>query len=525
MTKHSKTLWTTALALGLLLDLLFWKQSPGINFTLYSLTCVAAGFFLLRVNRQRAAGKTYWLLPLIAAFAAIVCIRAEPLTVLMTAAFTLFLMVVLSNTFLGGRWLNYGIADYVAAFFSVAVSAVSRPMSFSAEVRKERVGSGEAHSRPKIWPYLRGLVFAIPIVAVFASLLASADPVFSGELSELLGFFSIENLPQYLFRLAYILIAGYLLLGVILHASAKSQDEKLIGEEKPLLAPFLGFTEAMIVLGSVAILFAAFVVVQFQYFFGGQANITTAGYTYAEYARRGFGELVTVAFFSLLLIAGLGNITQKEGRAERWWFSAVSILIVLLVGIMLVSAYQRLVLYEEAYGFSRLRTYTHAALIWVGLLLSAVVALQILQRDRYLAAAALTAALGFAITLAFVNVDGLIVRENVQRANERKELDVPYLVSLSTDSVPALAEAYESPSTGRETRDATGAALLCRSKMAPRTGDGDWRSFTFSKWQADMALQRVQNELAGYRVIDETWPVRISSPLGTTYECYGKVLD
>jgi hypothetical protein len=44
------------------------------------------------------------------------------------------------------------------------------------------------------------------------------------------------------------------------------------------------------VLSSVVVLFSAFVIIQFQYFFGGAANISIEGYTYAEYARRGFGE-------------------------------------------------------------------------------------------------------------------------------------------------------------------------------------------------------------------------------------------
>jgi len=64
---------------------------------------------------------------------------------------------------------------------------------------------------------------------------------------------------------------------------------------------FLGFTETAIVLGSVAGLFLAFVIIQFQYFFGGQANLGVEGFTRSEYARRGFNEMVTVGFLSLLL--------------------------------------------------------------------------------------------------------------------------------------------------------------------------------------------------------------------------------
>ncbi len=103
-------------------------------------------------------------------------------------------------------------------------------------------------------------------------------------------------------------------------------------QDKPILAPFLGFTESTVVLIAVDLLFALFVFIQFRYLFGGQANITPVGYTYSEYARRGFGELVAVAFLSLGLILGLGAYTPPCGpraaglvpRAQRgdggaWW--------------------------------------------------------------------------------------------------------------------------------------------------------------------------------------------------------------
>ena len=121
-------------------------------------------------------------------------------------------------------------------------------------------------------------------------------------------------------------------------------------------------------LGSVVILFAAFVAIQFQYFFGGQANIHIEGYTYAEYARKGFGELVAVAFFSLLLLLGLGAITRRDTESQRKTFSSLGVGLVGLVLVMLISAFQRLALYESAYGFSRLRAYTHVFMIWLALL-------------------------------------------------------------------------------------------------------------------------------------------------------------
>jgi hypothetical protein len=67
-----------------------------------------------------------------------------------------------------------------------------------------------------------------------------------------------------------------------------------LGTEKRPIS--LGAIEAGVMLGLLDLLFLAFVAVQVRYFFGGSALVqATTGLTYAEYARRGFFELVTVA--------------------------------------------------------------------------------------------------------------------------------------------------------------------------------------------------------------------------------------
>ncbi|HZD60956.1 MAG TPA: DUF4153 domain-containing protein, partial [Anaerolineae bacterium] len=63
----------------------------------------------------------------------------------------------------------------------------------------------------------------------------------------------------------------------------------------------LAFTESVILLGSVNGLLAFFIVIQFTYLFGGAHNIAAQGFTYAEYAHRGFFELVAVALLSFVV--------------------------------------------------------------------------------------------------------------------------------------------------------------------------------------------------------------------------------
>lgn len=530
--KKANVLWITALALGWLFDFLFWKHIPGINFAIYVVLCLAGGFLVLTWNGIKPSWRSLLLLVPILFFAVMSFIRQEPLSLFLSYVIPLSLLGVLTVTYIGGRWMKYSLADYVSNAFKLAGSMLARPFIFLAERKKLDEGKqveGQAGKRKgwkRIWAVLRGLLIALPIVAVFAAMLSSADLVFAKRLDEFVQLFRLERLPEYIFRGIYILAGAYALTGAILHAGQKSQDEKLIGTEKPIVPPFLGFTEAAIVLGAVNLLFILFVFIQFQYFFGGQANISVEGYTFAEYARKGFGELVTVAVFSLLLFLGLSGVAKRKNSAQRWAFSALGILLVALVGVMLVSAFQRLVLYETAYGFTRLRTYTHVFMIWLVALLAVIVVLDLLQKQRAFALAMALAALGFGVSLTVMNVDGFIVRQNITRAVKGEPLDTGYLASLSSDSVPGLAAALQDESLSMETRDMVGAALVCNQHQAVGDSvDRDWRSFTFSRLWAEAAFRKAERVLDNYVILDSEYPVRVETPLGETYDCWSGGFD
>ena len=525
--KRPNVLWITALVLGWCFDFLFWKQAPGINFAIYVVLCLAGGFLVLGLEGIKPHWKALLLLVPILFFTAMSFVRAEMLTQFLAVAAVLGLMGLLAASYLGGRWPWYGLPDYLANAFRLAGSMLARPILFLNERRKaapeaDPAGAGVAGRRSfwkRFWAVVRGVLIAVPVLAVFAALLASADPVFAERLYAFLSVFRLENFPQYLFRAVYICFGAYLLAGTFLHAGFKSRDEKLVGEDRPMLPPFLGFTEAAVVLGAVEALFLAFVVIQFQYFFGGRSNIAIAGYTYAEYARRGFGELVGVAFCSLLLFLGMSAIVRRDSGPKRQAFSGLGIGLLALVAVILVSAFLRLGLYEAAYGFTRLRTYTHVFMFWLGALLAAIVVLELLRRERLFATAMLLAALGFGASLALINVDGFIARQDVARAPSGQGLDVAYLASLSTDAVPALAANYQDLKLPAATRDGVGAALVCWQQLNTGNPPEGWQGFNLSRWWAERDLAALQKQLDRYRVDDSGWPIKVTTPDSVYYEC------
>jgi uncharacterized protein DUF4153 len=536
MEVHVKTnpnrFWAIVIVLGWAFDFLFWKKPLGINFAIFVTLCLLTGILLLRVDGLRLSRTSGLLLLLIAFFAAMAFIRLEPMTVFLSISMTLFLMGVVTLTYINGAWIRFTLLDYIFGYLRLFGSMIARPLGFVAENRRAEAVPSEKQGA-RIWPVVRGIVIALPVIAIFASLLSSADPIFANRFKDFIDLFKIDNLPEYIFRLAYILILAYLLAGIFLHAAQKSAEKV---EEKTWVSPFLGFTESTIVLGSVVLLFIAFVFVQFQYFFGGQANISIEGYTYSEYARKGFGELVAVAFFSLLLLLGLGAITRRETENQRRTFSILGIGLVSLVIVMLVAAFQRLGLYEAAYGFSRLRTYTHVFMIWLGLLLVAVVIIEALHRERVIGLGMVLASLGFVISLSLLNVDSFIVKQNIQReirsttdktfAQGRADLDAQYFLDLSEDAIPQLVSAFHSKSLPASVREKIGAALACKQyERKQDTRTVPWQSFHFSRWNADIGFKEVKKELDAYKIMDKDWPFQVKTPGGEEFPCYQSYYD
>ena len=215
-------------------------------------------------------------------------------------------------------------------------------------------------------------------------------------------------------------------------------------------------------------------------------------------------------------------------KTQRRVFSGLGLGMVALVGVMLFSAFQRLMLYEAAYGFSRLRAYTHVFMIWLGALLAVVVVLDILRKEQAFALAALLASIGFAATLTLMNVDGFNVRQNVARSEAGANLDVGYLASLSPDSVPALVEALLDGSLVPGTRNAVGAALACRIYNERSSNvDTNWRGFTLSRGWSERAFGQtdVKAILNNYGILDDDYPVQVQTPLGEQYDCSSYGMD
>lgn len=515
--KRKGLLFIIALILGWLSDFLFWEQKIGVNFPIFLTACVIGGVYWLIYAGIKPAKQSLFLLIPFLFFGFVTFTRREPLTSFLAYMFTFISLGLFATSYSGGYWIFYGLSDYARKLLMLLFDVVAQPIQLVIQLRKEPSSENLLSKSSPLWGLLRGFAVSLPIVWCFGAILASADVVFNQKLDDFFEDFS-ENTQ----RLVTILICTYFLIGVFLHSIFKSKDEKFNEESKSFFKPFVGFIEASVILVGVSLLFASFVSVQFQYFFGGENNIGVAGFTYSQYARRGFNELLVVAFFSLVLILGLSSLTKRQDENQKRIYSIFNIILVALVMIILVSAYQRIELGIGWHGYSRLRLYPKIFLIWLALLFIAVAVLEFVRRQKFFAFAALMASFGFGVSLYFFNIDDSIIKHNVFRAWNGKNLNVPHLASLSDDAIPMLAREFlyndEIPD---ETRQGLGAALACYRyfEERPHITTFDWRSYNWSSSQAEQTLDFVRPYLDGYVVKYDKRPISVKTPDGNVYEC------
>ena len=166
-------------------------------------------------------------------------------------------------------------------------------------------------------------------------------------------------------------------------------------------------------------------------------------------------------------------------------------LLIAQVLVILASSLSRLLLYENAYGFTQLRTYTHILIGWLAVLLVVTIGLELTRRRHLFALSALLVTFGFGLTFGVMNVDGFIAGQNIQRARAGVSLDDRYLTTLSGDAVPTLLAEYQLSDQPEAVKDSLGAELACREALLtnPDAQSGSWLSYNLSKGTAASLLR------------------------------------
>lgn len=455
----------SALIVGVVADVLFDRVALGINVPIATAALLAVVTWF-GPGRQPADRLDLWL-PALAIVASLgPALRTDPSVVGLDL------------------WL---VAGGVSAW-SFAVSGVAVTRRTAAAVVQLGVRAGVAVAIGLAWlltrsgsdgyfsrstrqlgrlaPLARGAVIAVPVVAGFSLLLASADAVFGRALDEALRF--PLDLDEAVRRGAFSILAAGLVAGPLaiaaggagvlswLGGGARASESGLADREEPLTSALAsdaaqaapprraGVTETLVVLVAVDVLFALFAAVQVVYLFGGADTLAAVGMTYSDYARQGYFQLVGVVALAGLLLLGAHEVI---GRTRAFLVAALALLG--LTGVILASAAVRLSLYQGAYGWTELRFFVAASIGWLGICV--VVAVILLWRDRmrWLPHGLAMSAVAVTLAVSALGPQAFVMRQNLARVLDpslvasggEAGIDLSYGMTLGDDAIPDLVAA------------------------------------------------------------------------------------
>jgi hypothetical protein len=427
---------------------------------------------------------------LAAAFAAAVLLPGEPLGVGVTLVFVLVAVAAATSvrpTFdallFGGlalilatlpmiRDAGWVVGLCLSAAWLLAAAAVSGPTltaPLTPLIRLRELPALVPSTPPGAPPVVRGAVLGTVLLTPFSALFLSADAAFT-ELAQGVPHPSVASLPGRMVAFAIVL-----LLAAGLALSARRPLRASMPRVLRRLTPW----EWGIPLALLDALFLAFVVVQLAVLFGGHEHVLrTAGLTYAEYARQGFWQLLAAAALTFAVVGAATLLADAPRRSQRLLLRVLLGVLCLLTIVVVVSALRRLLLYEEAFGLTRLRLLAEAVSLWFGALFALVVAAGLIPHvRRQLARITIGGTAVALVVFTLANPDGLIAERNIERWRDTGRLDITYLQKLSADAAPALAELPPA---------------LRRRALAPlavRLGEGEpWSSFNLSREHARRLL-------------------------------------
>lgn len=419
--------WILAALSALLGAAILFDAQPGVNWvTWVAFTVIAALFCQRAADIGRA--KPALLLAAAAILAAGAALRtSDPAVHFGIFCLTAFLLGVFVCTVYATDATQVRILTLITSpFLAVANVGVSAPRKF---VSSFQGGSGSSSKT-----VIRRLVLVAPVVLVIFTLLGGADPIIHT---------AVENVGAWVPEIVRPDRAVFFVVLFVVTLGAFSRlPEFKVG------APFQGASlrggptaaDGVVLVGSTLATLVLFLILQVVYLFVRVPSQTGNGVTYAEYARRGFGELCVVVTIVAAVILFAERL-QRNGNAQRSAALAkLELGSLIAAALVLLSALRRVILYEQAYGYTVARVQATAYIVFIaGFLI--LLGVQLFRGEITPALGRRAAALAFVIvlTLLYWNDQAWIMNRNIDRIRETGKFDAAYAANLSGDALPTIA--------------------------------------------------------------------------------------
>jgi len=379
-------------------------------------------------------------------------------------------------------WSDIRFIGDIAKRIFVPFGFIHKPFLTLFKITDHRDKDSKSRILPKVF---LGILISVPILAIIIWLLSSADIVFKNLFLNI----PISKIIKHF--LVIIIVSVYTIC--FLWALLKAFDERERSTySKIKWKLFFDPVILLTILILINAIYAIFSVIQFAYLFGGSSFVLPSSYTYAEYARRGFFELIVVSIINFgILIFGI-TFVKKDSKKIFVAIRAFLTLLVIFTFILLISAFYRMLVYEQAYGFTYLRIFVQTFMIML-FFLFVINIIYIWYSKLPIIKSYFIISLAIYIIMNFANVDIIIAKNNINRYFETGQIDVVYLKGLSYDAIPEMQRLLilgRGSSDSEEKQIAEEILEYFKERKLDIKNQKSWQSYNISKYKAGKIIDK-----------------------------------
>lgn len=474
-----------SLLLGLVFNLLFYNKPLGISYLIF--VTVFYGLFLWTLRYKiiyKFSFRWALIIPIIALSLTYFIFSNQIFAVL---NFLIIPILIIAQTILityenKHKWFEATfVKDVFYGMFNRPLSNISRLFIVGLSFINIRKSNGKHDVIKKV---IMGLAISLPLLILIISLLASADRFFKHFMDEILNSLGSININDFSLQTFIVLLITMIAFSYTWSFSGSNglqthKQPSTIDTNNRCLDPIISIT----ILSVINCVYLIFTCIQFAYMFGAINNALPLDFTYADYARRGFFELLMVTLINFtLLLSGL-RLTRKDGKLVSRSVQLLNSLLVICTMVILASAFLRMSLYETAYGYTYLRVLTHSFMMFLGVLF--VIAFYKIWNERIsLLKPYIVVSLIAYVIINFANIDVLITKNNIDRYYETGKLDTQYLRNLSYDAIPELVNLLDDEKMSTDIQKYLVEEKEILSKKQP------WQALNLSRDKAKQVLSQ-----------------------------------
>jgi len=480
-----------SLALACLWDWMFYDKISGISFPLFILALYGV-FYALFQDQLRFAWRFEWVMTLpILLLSLTFALFSNSLLLMLNSLAVLLLFVAQTFLLTKNNRVPWDQPTFLIHLLEKVIIHTPSKIPVPFRMIKKWTLSGPENRIPQIKAVLKilfGILLALPLLFIVTLLLSSADSIFREWIHEIIRWVGDVDLGEW--PLHFLIITFFFFLFFCyfwsLHEPSKEEEEEQAQTvEKAKLFRMDGLI-AITILLLFNVVYAIFVFIQVSYLFGNAESLLPEGVTYADYAKQGFSQINVVTVINLVMLLVFLQLVNKEQRKMYRLVQYLLSFLTFCTGVMLYSAFFRLYMYEQAYGFTLLRFLPHAFMILL-LILITIAFMRIWFERVSLFRTYMIAILVWYVVLNYINMDRIIAEINIQRYHQTRQIDLAYLASLSYDSVPALVKLRRDPFGDKEVEKQV--KQILKNKYQLYKSEKDWQSFSYSRYRAGQLLE------------------------------------